>query len=539
MSAIRKHEEEAEQHRVESARWAELLQREELQRRDLEASITKMEEKEKCLQIRLRDVERKSDDKSKSELKTALDQQHHMSQKLKELEELCSRLKEETKDSVEHMERRAEENVLRSKVRDLSQEQWEEQQRQHQLRQADQERKCKRLEEQRNKQRNLEERLKESEAGEERMERDRMSSQLREVREQMEKERDRQRTLEEESQDLKRKLEETQQHISTLKEELGQEVQRREGAEQEVKQLKLKLESQESELQQMKWVKKGLHSGLEELSELKELLQESHDEEARLKSALSQRSEELQRPMSQRHPEEWGQDQRDRGQEEQDREQELWKSEQEGLRAQLHILMIQRTDLLEQMEELRESRDQEVVLQRARLEQMESELETLRGLQEGSQGQLETGSAERLLTLQRVVAELELEQKRLVQKIGRLQKDNQRLREERSALREALGQVELRWSRTHISGQTPQSQQGLPTEEERLRGQVRSLEEQKAHFIEALSRNNQQLQSLHGDLSTSLTVVSRRTTPTVLHLETQRLDQSLRDEERLMSLSQL
>ncbi|KAI3355740.1 hypothetical protein L3Q82_004197 [Scortum barcoo] len=95
------------------------------------------------------------------------------------------------------------------------------------------------------------------------------------------------------------------------------------------------------------------------------------------------------------------------------------------------------------------------------------------------------------------------------------------------------------------------------TEEERLRGRVRELEEQvsqlrlslavdqqqREEFIQQSSRNSQWLLSLRHDLTDSLDAVTRRPIPSILESETQRLDLvcwgggcSERDKKRLNRL---
>lgn len=183
--------------------------------------------------------------KSTSELKVALDQQQNMSDKVKELEKICAKLKEEAKDAAEQTERREEENVLlRSTVTNLSREitdvreDWEEDRRQHQLSQEDQERRFRRLEQDlellKEKERQLEE---------EKLKQQRLLIQLEEMEKEMREERERQRRLEEEASDLNQKLKDSQLHVSSLK----QDARRRDAAEQEVKGLKLQLECQVSE----------------------------------------------------------------------------------------------------------------------------------------------------------------------------------------------------------------------------------------------------------------------------------------------------
>lgn len=142
---------------------------------------------------------------------------------------------------------------------------------------------------------------------------------------------------------------------------------------------------------------------------------------------------------------------------------------------------------------------------------------------------------DRQVVLQCVVAELELEQNRLKKKITHLENTKDRLKRERRTLRDTLRQL------------------ADTTEEERLRGRVKELEEQvsqlhlslaedqqqRAEFIQRSSRNSEWLLSLRHDLSESLAVVTHCPVPSVLQSETQRLDRSLREEELRMSLSQL
>lgn len=141
---------------------------------------------------------------------------------------------------------------------------------------------------------------------------------------------------------------------------------------------------------------------------------------------------------------------------------------------------------------------------------------------------------ERVALLQRTVAELEVDQQRLTARSCELKDHNQRLRSHRKELRHRLRMI------------------GEPDgEEQRLKIRIKELEEQASHlrltllldsedkadFIEQSTKNNQSLLSLRRDLSQSLDVVSRKPLPSVLQTETQRLDQSLREELR-MSLSQ-
>lgn len=326
---------------------------------------------------------------------------------------------------------------------------------------------------------------------------------------------------------------------------------------------------------------------------------------------------------------------------EKERTQEGEKAEVEQLRARVHTLDTRGTELLVQLEEsqrkiqeLKVSSEKEVEVWMSRLEQLQREMERMRGTEqmdgqrrEGEQTEqqlssllkerdesnmllqqkekelfdlrqrteelsrdrdrvrlalekteaaligyrerahqqeqsqdggtdTEQGPLERLMVLQQLVANLELEQNRLNQKNSRLQNQNKRLRDERTSLRDTLREVDQRSStqqhKSEVSSCQYQESQGLSTEEERLRAMVRTLEDQvdslrismaldhqqKVEFIEQSSRNSQCLQSLYSDLSASLSVVSHQTTPTVLQIETQRLDQSFREEELRMSLIQ-
>nr|XP_019967382.1 PREDICTED: centrosome-associated protein CEP250-like [Paralichthys olivaceus] len=164
------------------------------------------------------------------------------------------------------------------------------------------------------------------------------------------------------------------------------------------------------------------------------------------------------------------------------------------------------------------------------------------------------GVGDRLVVLQRLVAELELEQKRLSKKNSHLENTKEKLKRERHTLRDTLRQVED--ERTRLRQQlivSSRSQESTDTtEEERLRSRVMELEEQvsqlhlslavdqqqRAEFIQQASRNSEWLLSLRHDLSDSLAIVTHCPIPSVLESETQRLDRSLKEEELRMSLSQ-
>ncbi|KAL0184005.1 hypothetical protein M9458_019701, partial [Cirrhinus mrigala] len=53
-----------------------------------------------------------------------------------------------------------------------------------------------------------------------------------------------------------------------------------------------------------------------------------------------------------------------------------------------------------------------------------------------------------------------------------------------------------------------------------------------AEFIDRSLKNSKSLMSLRQDLNDSLAAVSQRPVPSVLESETQRLDRSIREEER-------
>ncbi|XP_059930632.1 trichohyalin isoform X1 [Gadus macrocephalus] len=163
----------------------------------------------------------------------------------------------------------------------------------------------------------------------------------------------------------------------------------------------------------------------------------------------------------------------------------------------------------------------------------------------------------RVALLQRTVAELEVDQRRLTTRSSQLKHQNHRLRSHRKVLRRRLRMVEE--ERGILSAPLTQSdsrsQQIIETDGEtpRLKNRIRELEEQVHRlrltlsldsqemwdFIESSSKNNQSVLSLRRDLSLSLDAVSRKPLQSVLQTETQRLDRSLREEEFRMSLSHL
>ncbi|XP_030236525.1 trichohyalin isoform X3 [Gadus morhua] len=162
----------------------------------------------------------------------------------------------------------------------------------------------------------------------------------------------------------------------------------------------------------------------------------------------------------------------------------------------------------------------------------------------------------RVALLQRTVAELEVDQRRLTTRSSQLKHQNHRLRSHRKVLRHRLRMVEE--ERGILSAPLTQSDsrsQIIETDGEtpRLKNRIRELEEQVHRlrltlsldsqemwdFIESSSKNNQSVLSLRRDLSLSLDAVSRKPLQSVLQTETQRLDRSLREEEFRMSLSHL
>ncbi|XP_035770533.1 trichohyalin-like, partial [Neolamprologus brichardi] len=163
------------------------------------------------------------------------------------------------------------------------------------------------------------------------------------------------------------------------------------------------------------------------------------------------------------------------------------------------------------------------------------------------------GLKERLMVLQSLVAELELDQKRLNKKNFHLENQKDKLKRATHTLRETLQQVAD--ERSRLRQQLSESIQGsLPsTEEQQLRSKVRELQEQvkqlqfalavgqqqRAEFIQQSSRNSQSVLALRLDLSDSLATITQHPIPSILESETQRLDRSLREEELRLSFSQL
>ncbi|XP_063353208.1 trichohyalin-like [Pelmatolapia mariae] len=163
------------------------------------------------------------------------------------------------------------------------------------------------------------------------------------------------------------------------------------------------------------------------------------------------------------------------------------------------------------------------------------------------------GLKERLMVLQSLVAELELDQKRLNKKNFHLENQKDKLKRATHTLRETLQQVAE--ERSRLRQQLSESIQGslTNTEEQQLRSKVRELQDQvkqlqfalavgqqqRAEFIQQSSRNSQSMLSLRLDLSDSLATITQHPVPSILESETQRLDRSMREEELRMSFSQL
>ncbi|KAE8299077.1 hypothetical protein D5F01_LYC01466 [Larimichthys crocea] len=247
---------------------------------------------------------------------------------------------------------------------------------------------------------------------------------------------------------------------------------------------------------------------------------------------------------------------RDQGTDEEGGGEEIPEEEQEE----------EQTSLLQEKEEMRRllrQREAEVYTLTQRAEELHADRERVRlalerteaamiGYRErahqqeqspGAESNPDEAVADRLVVLQRLVAELELNEKQV-------KKKNSHLKRERDRLRDTLRQVEeerLRF-RQQLTDSRPQD----TTEEERLRSRVRELEDQvsqlrlslavdqqqRAEFIQQSTKNSQWLLSLRSDLTDSLATVTRRPIPSVLESETQRLDRSLREEELRMSLGQ-
>ncbi|XP_076858226.1 uncharacterized protein LOC143512138 isoform X2 [Brachyhypopomus gauderio] len=164
--------------------------------------------------------------------------------------------------------------------------------------------------------------------------------------------------------------------------------------------------------------------------------------------------------------------------------------------------------------------------------------------------------AERLCSMQRAVAQLELQQTELQKRTRHLEQHVQKLKTQRQHLRDTLKQVELerenlrqQLSRSDTLTQKPRGAQGSsgePADElERLRAHAGELEDE-VHRLRLLLAANQEewaglidhslmkshrLLSLRQDLRTSLLLVSQRMNPSVLQAEADRLDRSIREGE--------
>ncbi|XP_056891452.1 centrosome-associated protein CEP250-like isoform X1 [Takifugu flavidus] len=153
---------------------------------------------------------------------------------------------------------------------------------------------------------------------------------------------------------------------------------------------------------------------------------------------------------------------------------------------------------------------------------------------------------DRLVVLQHLAAQLELQKKQLKRKNSQLENQNENLKRERHALRDTLRKVDeerLRFRKQLMEIKRFQKFAGT-VEEDVLRRKVSELEDQiiqlrhlftEAHqerveFIQQSSQNSLSLLALHHNLTNSLTVVTQCPIPSVLESETQRLDCSLREE---------
>ncbi|XP_056891459.1 centrosome-associated protein CEP250-like isoform X2 [Takifugu flavidus] len=152
---------------------------------------------------------------------------------------------------------------------------------------------------------------------------------------------------------------------------------------------------------------------------------------------------------------------------------------------------------------------------------------------------------DRLVVLQHLAAQLELQKKQLKRKNSQLENQNENLKRERHALRDTLRKVDeerLRFRKQLM--EIKRFQFAGTVEEDVLRRKVSELEDQiiqlrhlftEAHqerveFIQQSSQNSLSLLALHHNLTNSLTVVTQCPIPSVLESETQRLDCSLREE---------
>ncbi|GAA6096625.1 centrosome-associated protein CEP250 [Tachysurus ichikawai] len=216
-------------------------------------------------------------------------------------------------------------------------------------------------------------------------------------------------------------------------------------------------------------------------------------------------------------------------------------------------------DLKKEADELRKDRDRI----RTALEKNEAMLihyqEKAHQLEKKVQvmGSSEEESQERVCTMQRAVAELELKLMKLQQRNERLEHRIEKLRLDKTNLRDTLKQVELereklrcQMSQSNAEMQDLSNSSGadelkclraraseLTAEVHQLRLLLASDHQERADFIDQSLRNSNSLQTLRQDLNDSLTLVSKQLAPTVLECETQRLDRSIRGEQLRILLS--